>query len=81
MQHNIASTMQSEQASTVQSRTPFSQWLRVSIFANAVLVLAYMCGGIAIVVVTALATKRNGIWWCRWIVLVRFSLNLCHRTT
>jgi hypothetical protein len=81
MQSNIASTMQSEQASTVRSSSKFSRWLRVCIAANAAPVLAHVCGSIAIAVVTALATKSNGIWWCRWIILVRFFLNLCQRTT
>jgi succinate dehydrogenase/fumarate reductase cytochrome b subunit len=81
MQANIAGTMQSEQAGTVQSSLTYSQWLRVCIAANAVPALAHMCAGISIAVVTALATKSNSIWWRRWIILVRFFLNLCRRTT
>jgi hypothetical protein len=79
--YDMASIVQSEQASTVRSRLTYSKWLRICIAANAVPVLAHICGGIAVDIVTVLATKRNGIWWCRWIDLVRFSLNLCHRTT
>jgi hypothetical protein len=80
-QCDITSTIQSEQASTLRSSLTFSRWLRVCIAANAAPVLAHVCGSIAIAVVTALAAKSNGIWWCRWIILVRFFLlNLCHST-
>jgi hypothetical protein len=47
----------------------FPRSLRIFTAANAVPALAQMCGGIAIVV-TALVTKSDDIWWYRWIIVV-----------
>ncbi|KAF2818219.1 hypothetical protein CC86DRAFT_414115 [Ophiobolus disseminans] len=52
----------------LQSDRAFPQLLRKFIAANTVPALVQMCGGITIVV-AALATKSDDIWWYRWIIL------------